>query len=94
MFISRNLGLDGNGGTRQDLRQRSRILCLSLSLSLSLFVLLLFLGYPFSLGGVRLKEAFRESINSGSGKYVLLVDHEDSFVHTLGNYLRQTGAEV
>ncbi len=30
----------------------------------------------------------------GSGKKVLLVDHEDSFVHTLANYLRQTGAEV
>jgi anthranilate synthase len=25
---------------------------------------------------------------------VLLVDHQDSFVHTLANYLRQTGAEV
>jgi anthranilate synthase len=25
---------------------------------------------------------------------VLLVDHEDSFVHTLANYLRQTGSEV
>lgn len=25
---------------------------------------------------------------------VLLVDHEDSFVHTLANYLRQTGANV
>jgi anthranilate synthase len=25
---------------------------------------------------------------------VLLVDHEDSFVHTLGNYFRQTGASV
>ncbi|MBC7174397.1 MAG: gamma-glutamyl-gamma-aminobutyrate hydrolase family protein, partial [Polyangiaceae bacterium] len=25
---------------------------------------------------------------------ILLVDHRDSFVHTLGNYLRQTGAEV
>lgn len=30
----------------------------------------------------------------GTGKRVLLVDHQDSFVHTLGNYLRQTGAEV
>src|SRR5262249_49022613 len=30
----------------------------------------------------------------GSGKRVLLVDHQDSFVHTLANYLRQTGAEV
>lgn len=27
-------------------------------------------------------------------KKVLLIDHEDSFVHTLANYLRQTGAEV
>jgi anthranilate synthase len=30
----------------------------------------------------------------GTGKRVLLVDHQDSFVHTLANYLRQTGAEV
>lgn len=30
----------------------------------------------------------------GDGKNIILVDHEDSFVHTLGNYLRQTGAEV
>ena len=29
-----------------------------------------------------------------SGKRVLLVDHQDSFVHTLANYLRQAGAEV
>lgn len=31
---------------------------------------------------------------TGVGKRVLLVDHQDSFVHTLGNYLRQTGAYV
>lgn len=31
---------------------------------------------------------------TGSGKKVLLVDHQDSFVHTLANYIRQTGAEV
>jgi anthranilate synthase len=31
---------------------------------------------------------------TGSGRRVLLVDHQDSFVHTLANYLRQTGAEV
>ena len=31
---------------------------------------------------------------AGVGKRVLLVDHQDSFVHTLANYLRQTGAEV
>ncbi|WP_367605913.1 anthranilate synthase component I [Legionella sp. W05-934-2] len=30
----------------------------------------------------------------GHGKQVLLVDHQDSFVHTLANYFRQTGAEV
>ncbi|MBO6816255.1 MAG: anthranilate synthase component I [Rhizobiaceae bacterium] len=30
----------------------------------------------------------------GQGRKILLVDHEDSFVHTLGNYFRQTGAEV
>ena len=30
----------------------------------------------------------------GEGKTIVLVDHEDSFVHTLGNYLRQTGADV
>jgi len=32
--------------------------------------------------------------HTGTGKRVLLIDHEDSFVHTLANYLRQTGAEV
>ena len=30
----------------------------------------------------------------GQGKRILIVDHEDSFVHTLANYFRQTGAEV
>ena len=30
----------------------------------------------------------------GEGVKILLVDHQDSFVHTLANYFRQTGAEV
>jgi anthranilate synthase len=34
------------------------------------------------------------SPRTGAGKRVLIVDHQDSFVHTLANYLRQTGAEV
>lgn len=32
--------------------------------------------------------------SKGKHKKVLLVDHQDSFVHTLANYFRQTGAEV
>jgi anthranilate synthase len=35
-----------------------------------------------------------EAPTPGAGRRVLLVDHQDSFVHTLANYLRQTGAEV
>src|SRR5437588_1481457 len=31
---------------------------------------------------------------TGSGRKVLLIDHEDSFVHMLGDYFRQVGAEV
>lgn len=32
--------------------------------------------------------------SAGSGLRVLLVDHQDSFVHTLADYFRQTGADV
>jgi anthranilate synthase len=31
---------------------------------------------------------------TGSGKKVLLIDHDDSFVHMLADYFRQVGAEV
>ncbi|MGN6464558.1 MAG: anthranilate synthase [Rhizobiaceae bacterium] len=36
----------------------------------------------------------RRGAHVGAGVNVLLVDHEDSFVHTLANYFRQTGASV
>jgi anthranilate synthase len=36
----------------------------------------------------------RQAALVGEGVNILLVDHEDSFVHTLANYFRQTGANV
>ena len=39
-------------------------------------------------------EAAREHPRPGLGRRVLLVDHQDSFVHMLADYFRQTGAEV
>jgi anthranilate synthase len=36
----------------------------------------------------------RAASRVGDGINILLVDHEDSFVHTLANYFRQTGANV
>jgi len=45
-----------------------------------------------NLGRPAAMDAAGEAV--GVGRRVLLVDHQDSFVHTLANYLRATGAEV
>jgi anthranilate synthase len=44
--------------------------------------------------GVAPEEPRAFTTRVGEGRRILLVDHQDSFVHTLANYLRQTGAEV
>jgi len=42
----------------------------------------------------RASDAIATADSSCAGKQVLLIDFEDSFVHTLANYVRQTGATV
>jgi len=44
--------------------------------------------------GVEVEQPRVYETQVGAGRRILLVDHQDSFVHTLANYLRQTGAEV
>jgi anthranilate synthase len=48
-----------------------------------------------TLGSMRQSPKAQEfAVGGSSGKKVLFVDFQDSFVHTLASYVRQTGAEV
>jgi len=45
-------------------------------------------------GQIDAPPALEHRWQTGGGRRVLLVDHEDSFVHTMADYVRQTGARV
>jgi anthranilate synthase len=45
-------------------------------------------------GGAAKPASVHPAVGLGAGKRVILVDNEDSFVHTLADYFRQTGADV
>jgi anthranilate synthase len=51
-------------------------------------------GFFRILGSPIAREAVQSHELSGAGLRLLLVDHNDCFIHTLANYARQTGAEV
>jgi anthranilate synthase len=51
-------------------------------------------GHPDGEGDSQGREQLPKKRQVGAGKKILIVDHQDSFVHTLGNYFRQTGADV
>ena len=50
-----------------------------------------------AIRGENVKPAARNSAHAGrpgAGRRILMIDHDDSFVHTLVGYFRRTGAEV